>query len=60
MDYSYTLNHVPLLFDNESAINIAYNPREHSRTKHINIRHHFLRDHAIKGGIVISHVRTNE
>ena len=51
---------VPLLCDNESAIKIAYNPCEHSRTKHIDIRHHFLRDHAIKGAIVISHVRTDE
>jgi hypothetical protein len=59
-DYDYTLNHVPLLCDNESAIKISYNSCEHSRTKHINIRHHFLRDHAIKGDIVIFHVRTNE
>jgi hypothetical protein len=59
-DYGYTLNHVPLLCDSESAIKIAYNPCEHSRTKHIDIRDHFLRDHAINGGIVISHVRTNE
>jgi hypothetical protein len=58
--YSYTMNHVPLLGDNESAIKIAYNPCEHSRIKHIDIRHHFLRDHAIKGDIIISHVRTNE
>jgi hypothetical protein len=47
-DYGYSMNHVPLLRDNESAINIAYDPCEHSRTKHIDIRHHFLRDHAIK------------
>jgi hypothetical protein len=59
-DYGYTLNHVPLLCDNESVIKIAYNPCEHSRTKHIDIRHHFMRDHVIKGDIVISHVRTNE
>jgi hypothetical protein len=54
------MNQVPLLCDNESAIKIAYNPCEYSRTKHIDIRHHFLRDHAIKGDIVISHVRTNK
>jgi hypothetical protein len=48
------------LCDNESAIKIAYNPCEHSRIKHIDIQHHFLRGHAIKGDIVISHVRTNE
>jgi hypothetical protein len=55
-DYGYTMNQVPLLCDNENAIKIAYNPCEHSRTKHIDIRHHFLRDHAIKGDIIISHV----
>jgi hypothetical protein len=54
------MNHVPLLCDNESTIKIAYNPCEHSRTKHIGIRHHFLRDHAIKGDIVISYVGTND
>jgi hypothetical protein len=36
-DYGYTMNQVPLLCDNESAIKIAYNPCENSRTKHIDI-----------------------
>jgi hypothetical protein len=59
-DYGYTMNQVPLLCDNENSIKIAYNPCEHSITKHIDIRHHFLRDRAIKRDIVISHVRTKE
>jgi hypothetical protein len=59
-DYGYTMNQVSLLCDNESIIKITYNPCEHSRTKHIDIRHYFLIDHAIKGDIIISHVRTNE
>jgi hypothetical protein len=54
------LNHVPLLCDNDNAIKIVYNPYEYFRTKHIDIQHHFLRDHAIKGDIVIFHARTNE
>jgi hypothetical protein len=54
------MNHVPLLCDNESVIKIAYNSCEHSRAKHIDIRHHFLRYHTIKGDIVISHVGTND
>jgi hypothetical protein len=33
----------------ESAIRMAYNPVEHSRTKHIDIWYHFLRDHQQKG-----------
>jgi hypothetical protein len=48
-DYGYKLNKVPLLWDNESAICMADNPVEHSRTKHIDIRYHFLRDHQQKG-----------
>jgi hypothetical protein len=54
------MNHIPLLCDNESAIKISYNPCEHYRTKDIDICHHFLRDHAIKGDIVTSHVGTND
>jgi hypothetical protein len=50
------MNQVSLLCDNESVIKIAYNPYEHSTTKHIDIRYHFLRDHVIKGDIVISYV----
>jgi hypothetical protein len=59
-DYGYTMNQALLLCDNESAIKIAYNPCERSRTKHIDIQHHYLTDHAINGDIVISHVRINE
>jgi hypothetical protein len=59
-EYGYTINHIPLLCDNESAIKISYNPSEHSRTKHIDIWHHFLRDHAIKVDIVITHVGIND
>jgi hypothetical protein len=40
----------------ESAIRMADNPVEHSRTKHIDIRHHFLRDHQQKGDIEVFHV----
>jgi hypothetical protein len=54
------MNHIPLLCDNESAIKIAYNHYERSRTKHIDIRYHFLRDHAIKGDIIISYVGTDD
>jgi hypothetical protein len=54
------MNHVPLLCHNKYAIKTAYNPCEYSRTKHIDIRHHFLRDHVIKEDIVISHVETND
>ena len=57
-DYVYKLSKVPLLCDNESAIHMADNPVEHSHTKHIDIRYHFLRDHQQKGDIKIAYVNT--
>jgi hypothetical protein len=57
-DYGYKLSKVPLLCDNESAIRIADNPVEHSRTKHIDIQYHFLRDHQQRGDIEIAYVNT--
>jgi hypothetical protein len=44
-DFGYKFSKVPLLCDNKSAIRMADNPVEHSRTKHIAIQYHFLRDH---------------
>jgi hypothetical protein len=56
--FGYNLSKVPLLCDNESAIRLANHPVEHSRTKHIDIRHHFLRDHQQKGDIDVYHIST--
>jgi hypothetical protein len=58
-DYDYKLSKVPLQCDNESAIRMADNPIEHSRTKHIDIRYHFLRDHQQRGDIEIAYVSTH-
>jgi hypothetical protein len=51
---------MPLLCDNETSIKIAHNPMQHERTKHIDIRHHFLRDHVNLGNISLMHVKTEE
>jgi hypothetical protein len=59
-DYGYKLTKIPLLCDNESAIRMADNPVEHSRTKHIAIRYHFLRDHQQKGDIEIAYINTKD
>ena len=57
---NFGVNKILLLCDNKSAIKLANNPVSHSRTKHIDIRHHFMRDHEAKGDIEIRHVRTGK
>jgi len=57
-DYGILLYHIPIRCDNTSAINLSKNPVQHSRTKHIEIRHHFLRDHVQKGDCLLEFVDT--
>ncbi|CAN1142556.1 Retrovirus-related Pol polyprotein from transposon TNT 1-94 [Linum perenne] len=44
IDYGHFFGPTPLYCDNSSAINMTRNPVHHSRTKHIAIKHHFIRD----------------
>nr|KYP67989.1 Retrovirus-related Pol polyprotein from transposon TNT 1-94 [Cajanus cajan] len=44
-DYDNYESSIPILCDNTAAINISKNPILHSRTKHVEIKHHFIRDH---------------
>ena len=59
-DYDITLDQILIICDNTSAINLSKNPIQHSKTKHIEIRHHFLRDHIQKGDIVLEFVSTEK
>jgi hypothetical protein len=59
-EYGVHLDKVPLSCDNESAINIAYNLVQHSRTKHIEIQNHFIRDHVACGDIELAYVFTKD
>ena len=58
-DFDVKFNNVPILCDNTSAINLSKNPIQHSRSKHIEIRHHFLRDHTKKGDICLEYIKTD-
>jgi hypothetical protein len=46
--------------DNESVVKLATNPVQHSRTNHIDIRQHFLRDHVGKADIFVYSIGTND
>ena len=58
LDYGVKLSMVPLYCDNTSAINLTKNPIQHSKTKHIEISHHFIHDHVQKGDCEIKFVKT--
>ncbi|WVZ94031.1 LOW QUALITY PROTEIN: hypothetical protein U9M48_039974 [Paspalum notatum var. saurae] len=55
-DFGLRFEKIPLLVDLTSAISVAKNPVLHSKTKHIDVRFHFLRDHYEKGDINLVHV----
>ncbi|GJS28269.1 retrovirus-related pol polyprotein from transposon TNT 1-94 [Tanacetum coccineum] len=57
-DYDIIYEKVPIFCDNTSAIVISNNPIMHSRTKHIDIRYHFIRDHILKGDIELHFIPT--
>jgi hypothetical protein len=57
-DYGYTFNKIPILCDNKSAIAISANPVQHSKTKHIDIRYHFLKHHVEEGNVEMYFVST--
>ncbi|WVZ53116.1 hypothetical protein U9M48_004102 [Paspalum notatum var. saurae] len=57
-DFGLRFGRIPLLVDSTSAISVAKNPVLHTRTKHIDVRFHFLRDHYEKGDIDLVHIVT--
>ncbi|KAJ9557983.1 hypothetical protein OSB04_012597 [Centaurea solstitialis] len=58
-DFGYTMQRIPIYCDSKSAIQIAANPVQHSRTKHIDIRYHFIKDHVEKGNIELYFVESD-
>jgi hypothetical protein len=46
--------------DNQSCIKLSENPVFHDRSKHIEIRYHFIRDRVQKGAVKLQYVSTNE
>nr|GEZ27201.1 retrovirus-related Pol polyprotein from transposon TNT 1-94 [Tanacetum cinerariifolium] len=50
-DYGFNYNKIPLYCDSQSAIAISCNLVQHSRTKHIHTRYHFIKEQ-VKNGII--------
>jgi hypothetical protein len=58
-DFLVIFERVLLMCDNTSAIFIAKNLVFHKRMRHLERRHHFLRDHVEKGDIEIRYINTD-
>jgi hypothetical protein len=57
-EYNVKQDVITLYCDNLNAINISKNPIQHSRTKHIDIRHHFIRNLVEDNVVTLEHVAT--
>ncbi|GJT89713.1 retrovirus-related pol polyprotein from transposon TNT 1-94, partial [Tanacetum coccineum] len=58
LDYGFRYNKIPTYCYSKSAISISCNPVQHSHTKHINIRYHFIKEHVEKGTIEVYFIGT--
>jgi hypothetical protein len=57
-DFGVIFKRVPLMCDNTSVISIAKNPVFHKRMRHLERRHHFLRNHVEKGDMEMRYIDT--
>nr|GEW14519.1 retrovirus-related Pol polyprotein from transposon TNT 1-94 [Tanacetum cinerariifolium] len=58
-DYDFHFKKIPIYCDSKSAIAISCNLVQHSRTKHIAVRYHFIKEHVEKGTIELYFVKTD-
>jgi len=59
-DYGIEISSIPIKCDNTSAICLTKNPIQHSRTKHIDIRHHFIKEHVLNNDVILEFVETSK
>ncbi|GJR32177.1 copia protein [Tanacetum coccineum] len=57
--YGFVFNKIHLYCDNRSVIALCYNNVQHSRSKRIDIRHHFIREQVEKGVVELYFVMTD-
>ena len=60
MDFGIDVGCIPIFCDNTSAISMTKNPVHHKRTKHIDVRHHYLRDNYEKSLITVEFCATDK
>ncbi|GJU69553.1 retrovirus-related pol polyprotein from transposon TNT 1-94 [Tanacetum coccineum] len=56
-NYGFYFDEIPMYCDSKEAITVSFNPVQHSRTKHIDVRYHFIKEHVEKGIVELFFVR---
>ncbi|GKA70955.1 hypothetical protein Tco_0777094 [Tanacetum coccineum] len=56
--YGFKFNKIPLYCNNKSAISLCYNNVQHSRSKHIDVRYHFIKEQVENGVVELYFVST--
>jgi hypothetical protein len=59
-DFGIKFKQVSLLCDNESTMKLTNNLVQHAKTKHIDVRHYFIRNHQQNGDISIENMGTDD
>ncbi|GJY12628.1 retrovirus-related pol polyprotein from transposon TNT 1-94 [Tanacetum coccineum] len=57
-DYGFHFDKIPMYYDSKAAIAISCNPVQHSCTKHIDVRYHFIKEQVEKGIVELFFVGT--
>nr|GFC01691.1 retrotransposon protein, putative, unclassified [Tanacetum cinerariifolium] len=58
IDYGFHFDKIPMYYDSKAAIAISCNPVQHLRTKHIDVRYHFIKEKVEKGNVELFFVGT--
>ncbi|GJX96819.1 integrase, catalytic region, zinc finger, CCHC-type containing protein [Tanacetum coccineum] len=58
IDYGFEFNKIPLYCDNKSAITLCCNNVQHSRSNHIDVRYHFIKEQVENGIVELYFIRT--
>ena len=59
-DYRIKLDKIPIRYDNKSTICLSKNYVLHSKTKHIDIRYHFIKEYVLNEDIMLDYVCTDD
>ena len=59
-DYNIKKNKMCIKCDNMSTINLSKNPIQHFRSKHIEIRYHFIREHVANEDVNLEYINTED